>query len=70
MSKPWEKYARPDQQPATHRAQVEVEPATVLDWQTAPRGPCIHCGRPVDRLNGLRNWFGELVHLRCPEERA
>ena len=39
-------------------------------WQkystAASRGPCVKCGQPVTWWNGLRNWFGELVHLVCP----
>jgi hypothetical protein len=31
-----------------------------------PRGPCARCGQPVTWTNGLRNWFGEEVHLSCP----
>ena len=31
----------------------------------AGRGPCVKCGQPVLRDGGLRNAFGELVHLHC-----
>ena len=43
-------------------------PSASSSVTTAPsRGPCTHRANPVTRSNGLRNWFGDLVHLRCPE---
>jgi hypothetical protein len=44
-------------------------PGTVLDIRSASRGPCIHCGEPVTWQDGLKNWFGELVHRRCAGRR-
>jgi hypothetical protein len=43
--------------------------AMILDAQTASRGPCVWCGKPVTRIGpnqGFRNAYLELVHLRCP----
>jgi hypothetical protein len=37
----------------------------VVDIATASRGLCTHCGTPVIWSNGLRNWFGQLVHHVC-----
>ena len=31
------------------------------------RALCARCGEPVTRQNGFRNWFGEPVHLCCPQ---
>jgi hypothetical protein len=47
--------------PATPEAQPKGE------QETASRGACVHCGEIVTWTNGLRNWFGELVHLSCSE---
>jgi hypothetical protein len=38
----------------------------VPDARTASRGPCTCCGQPVHWHDGLRNWFGDPVHLTCP----
>jgi hypothetical protein len=40
-------------------------PGEILDIQTASRGPCYRCGEPVTWHDGMRNWFGKLVHHRC-----
>jgi TubC N-terminal docking domain len=39
-----------------------------IGWATltSSRGPCVNCGEPVTWANGLRNSFGQLVHLTCP----
>jgi hypothetical protein len=50
---------------AAKAAKVAKAGEVVVDARTASRGPCYRCGQPVHRYDGLRNWFGELVHHRC-----
>jgi hypothetical protein len=62
------KVARKPRNPSAELSQPGCESsAKVIDLQ-AERGPCYRCGHPVTWQNGLRNWFGDLVHLTCPEE--
>jgi hypothetical protein len=35
------------------------------DISAKSRGPCSRCGQPVTWHDGLRNWFGDLVHHAC-----
>ena len=44
---------------------AEKRTGEILDIKTASRGPCTHCGKPVVWHEGLRNWFGDLVHHAC-----
>jgi hypothetical protein len=56
--------------PAELRAQIRQHKAELVELLApvrSARGPCVNCGAPVTWTNGLRNWFGELVHLRCPD---
>ena len=61
--KPWERYAH--QKVQTPELTTEL-PDTVPEWESI--GLCVNCGQPVTRINGLRNWFGQPVHLCCPDK--
>jgi hypothetical protein len=57
---------------AARNAYLREYRAEVLDFLRDPertcaevRGACAHCSEPVTWADGLKNWYGRLVHHRC-----
>jgi hypothetical protein len=56
---------------------LRENPATPATFATRPphsdvptKGPCWKCGEPVHwigPLEGIVNWLGQAIHLRCPD---